>query len=222
MSTRGLRSRTMNPLLEAFTFFVLRPLTTSSWGFGESSAGSSSLPPVVRPLAATTHLPRAPGPAERAPHRPRACPTEEFVPDDEARNIRAVIDEISAFTRENYPPGGPAIRQLRDDRRHAGRVHGARGHPGGLRHGLFTEPRTYAAYVRLAGPGPLCAGRPGRPRPVLDGDQGHGRRWAQADGGRAAHPGPDPGHARELRHARHPREREAAEVGARKADSCTS
>ena len=156
MSTRGLRSRTMNPLLEAFTFFVLRPLNDLVMVFWRIERRFEFLyrqpfdrwlrPPIFRALQAWQNARRT---------DPGLALAEEFVPDDEARNIRSVIDEISAFTRENYPPGGA---QRFGNSKTYGVMRAEftvlEDIPEGLRHGLFKEPRTYAAYVRLAGPGP--------------------------------------------------------------------
>ena len=97
----------MNPLLEAFTFFVLRPLNDLVMVFWRIERRFEFLyrQPFDRWL-------RPPSSARSRRGRTRAARTralalaEEFVPDDEERNIRSVIDEISAFTRENYPPGG--------------------------------------------------------------------------------------------------------------------
>jgi hypothetical protein len=146
----------MNPLLEAFTFFVLRPLNDLVMVFWRIERRFEFLyrqpfdrwlrPPIFRALQAWQNARRT---------DPGLALAEEFVPDDEARNIRSVIDEISAFTRENYPPGGAqrfgnskTYGVMRAEFRVLEDI------PEGLRHGLFKEPRTYAAYVRLAGPGP--------------------------------------------------------------------
>ncbi len=91
-----------------FTFFVLRPLNDLVHVCcGESSAGSSSST-ASRSTAGCAHPSSARSRRWQNARRTdeHLALAEECVPDDEERNIRAVIDEISAFTRENYPPGG--------------------------------------------------------------------------------------------------------------------
>lgn len=90
----------------------------------------------------------------RDEHLPLA--TERALPDEE-RLTREIIGEISAFTRENWLPGGAqrfgntktfgVVRAeftvLADLPEHLGR-------------GLFAAPHTYPAWVRFSGPGPYA------------------------------------------------------------------
>ena len=82
---------------------------------------------------------------------------EEKLLDDEEELTQQVIDEISAFTRENWLPGGAqrfgntkTFGVLRAEFTVPGDL------PAHLRHGLFAQPGTYPAYVRFSGPGPLA------------------------------------------------------------------
>ena len=82
---------------------------------------------------------------------------EEKLLDDEERYTREIIDEIAKFMRENWLPGG--VQRFGNTKTY-GIV---RAHfkvladlPEHLRHGIFAEPRTFAAWVRLAGPGPYA------------------------------------------------------------------
>jgi len=80
---------------------------------------------------------------------------EERVPEDEARNIRAVTDEIGHFIRENYPPGG--AQRFGNSKTYGvlrAEFEVLDGLPERLRHGLFAAPGRYPAWVRFAGPGP--------------------------------------------------------------------
>jgi hypothetical protein len=80
---------------------------------------------------------------------------EQRVP-GEAEAIEEIVDLMSRFIRRQYRPGtvqragntktygvAKASLEVRDDV------------PPRLRHGLFEHPRTYPAWVRFAGPGPL-------------------------------------------------------------------
>src|SRR5688572_27165922 len=82
---------------------------------------------------------------------------EEKLLDDEEELTQQVIDEISAFTRENWLPGGAqrfgntkTFAVLRAEFTVPADL------PVHLRHGLFAQPGTYPAYVRFSGPGPLA------------------------------------------------------------------
>lgn len=76
---------------------------------------------------------------------------------DEDRDTRRIIDEIAAFTRENWLPGAA---QRFGNTKTFGVVRAEfvvySGLPEHLRHGLFAEPRTYRAWVRFSGPGPYA------------------------------------------------------------------
>jgi len=83
-----------------------------------------------------------------------AIAQEQRLPDED-EHVREIIEQLSLFTRENYPPGGAqrfgntkTFGVLRAEFRVLPDL------PAHLRRGLFAEPRSYQAYVRLAGPGP--------------------------------------------------------------------
>lgn len=82
---------------------------------------------------------------------------EERMLPDEDRYTRAIVEELTKFTRENWLPGSAQrfgntktfgvlrgeFTVLPDLSRH-------------LSHGVFAEPRTYPAWVRFSGPGPYA------------------------------------------------------------------
>jgi len=76
---------------------------------------------------------------------------------DEDRDIRRIIDELAAFTRDNWLPG---TAQRFGNTKTFGVVRAEfrvyPDLPDNLRHGLFAEPRTYRAWVRFSGPGPYA------------------------------------------------------------------
>lgn len=82
---------------------------------------------------------------------------EERVRPEEEQETQAVIDEIKAFTRENWLPGGA---QRFGNTKTFGVLRGELtvlpDLPERLRHGLFATPRSYPAWVRFSGPGPLA------------------------------------------------------------------
>lgn len=82
---------------------------------------------------------------------------EERTLPDEDRHIRSIIEEISAFTRENWLPGGA---QRFGNTKTFGVLRGELTVPPDvpepLRQGLFGMPGTYPAWVRFAGPGPYA------------------------------------------------------------------
>ena len=81
---------------------------------------------------------------------------EQLLPEEE-HYTRAIIDELKKFTRENWLPGSA---QRFGNTKTLGIVRGEftvpPGIPGHLAHGVFAEPRTYAAWVRFSGPGPYA------------------------------------------------------------------
>ena len=81
---------------------------------------------------------------------------EQLLPGEE-QSIRATIDEIAKFTRENWLPGGA---QRFGNTKTFGVLRGEfsvlPGLPANLRRGLFAESRTYPAWVRFSGPGPYA------------------------------------------------------------------
>jgi hypothetical protein len=82
---------------------------------------------------------------------------EEQELDDEEDLTQSIIDELKAFTRENWLPGGAqrfgntkTFGVLRAE------FHVRADVPEPLRRGLFAEPATYPAWVRFSGPGPYA------------------------------------------------------------------
>jgi hypothetical protein len=82
---------------------------------------------------------------------------EEKVLPHEERFIRATIEELALFTRENWLPGSA---QRFGNTKTFGVVRGEFSVlpdlPPHLRHGLFAGARTYPAWVRFSGPGPYA------------------------------------------------------------------
>ena len=76
---------------------------------------------------------------------------------EEEECIQAIIDEATAFTRQNWPPGEA---QRFGNTKTYGVVRAEftvlDGLPEHLARGLFASPATYPAWVRFAGPGPLA------------------------------------------------------------------
>ena len=105
---------------------------------------------------------------------------EREQPDEEA-HLQAIIDAFSAQMRRLWNPGyferggntktHGVVRAeftVRDDL------------PAHMRHGIFAEPRTFKAWVRYSGPGPLWSrGHRGHRLPE-HGDQAHGRARARS------------------------------------------
>jgi hypothetical protein len=81
---------------------------------------------------------------------------EQMLPDEE-RYTREITDEIAAFVRENWLPGGA---QRFGNTKTFGVLRAEfevlNGLPDNLRRGLFAEARTYPAWVRFSGPGPFA------------------------------------------------------------------
>jgi hypothetical protein len=82
---------------------------------------------------------------------------EERVPPDEEQLIQDTIDELVAFTRENWLPGGA---QRFGNTKTFGVLRGELtvlpGLPDRLRHGFLAQPRSFPAWVRFSGPGPYA------------------------------------------------------------------
>ena len=82
---------------------------------------------------------------------------EEKQLDGEDRIIREMTDEMAAFMRENWLPGGV---QRFGNTKTFGVVRGEftvlPDLPERLRHGVFAQPRTFPAWVRFSGPGPYA------------------------------------------------------------------
>jgi hypothetical protein len=85
-----------------------------------------------------------------------ALAEERLLPDEEACT-QAIIDELRAFTRENWLPGSAqrfgntkTFGVLRAEFSVLPDL------PDRLRHGLFATPGTYPAWVRFSGPGPYA------------------------------------------------------------------
>src|SRR4051812_22425138 len=146
----------MSRSMEALTFFVLRPindLVLFAWRLERRFEFLYRQPfdRFLRPLVF--------GALQALQNSRRTdeglALAEERVPPDEERDIRAVIDEIGHFTRENYPPGG--AQRFGNSKTYGvlrAEFEVLDGIPEPLRHGLFAEPATYPAWVRFAGPGP--------------------------------------------------------------------
>ena len=81
--------------------------------------------------------------------------------------------------------------------------------PEHMRRGIFAEPRTYRAWVRFSGPGPVRHARHRRRRLHEHEHQAHGRAGAEAARRRAVHAGPARRLDADVRHARHARQRAA-------------
>ena len=82
---------------------------------------------------------------------------EERMLDDEEQHTQRMIDEIAAFTRENWLPG--AAQRFGNTKTFGvlrGELTVLDGLPAHLRHGLFAQPGSYPAYVRFSGPGPYA------------------------------------------------------------------
>lgn len=146
----------MNPLAEFFTFLVLRPINDLVLWLWRVERRFEFLyrqqfdrwlrPPIFRLLQAIQNA--------RRPNEGLAL-AEERIPEDEQLHTREVIDEIGRFMRDNYPPGG--AQRFGNTKTYGvlrGEFEVLGGLPENLRHGLFAEPGSYRAWVRLAGPGP--------------------------------------------------------------------
>jgi hypothetical protein len=146
----------MSPLMDLFTFLVLRPLNDFVLWLWRLERRVEFLyrpqfdrwlrPPIFDFFQRVQNA--------RRPREDLAL-AEERVPPDEEQHTREVIDEIAKFIRENYPAGGAqrfgntkTFAVLRGELEVLGDL------PPGLRHGLFAEPGTYKAWVRFSGPGP--------------------------------------------------------------------
>jgi hypothetical protein len=88
---------------------------------------------------------------------PLGLAEERLLPDEE-QIIRSIVDTMSQFTRQTYTDSPPAERA--GNTKTYGVVKGSfevlEGVPDRFRQGLFAVPRTYPAWFRLAGPGPLA------------------------------------------------------------------
>ena len=75
----------------------------------------------------------------------------------EAEAVGAVVEQMSRFLRREYPVPGAAQRAGNTKTYGVvrGRLEVRADVPPQLRHGLFRAPRSYPAWVRFAGPGPL-------------------------------------------------------------------
>jgi hypothetical protein len=92
----------------------------------------------------------------RRPNEGLALVEERQLPDEEEL-VQSIIDELKAFTRENWLPG--AAQRFGNTKTHGvvraeftvlGNI------PERLRRGLFAEAATYPAWVRFSGPGPYA------------------------------------------------------------------
>jgi hypothetical protein len=146
----------VNPLLELFTFHVLRPLSDLVLWLWRLERRFEFLfrpqfdrwlrPPIFNFFQAVQNARRKDEGLALA---------EERIPPDEEQNTRAVTDEIALFIRENYPAGG--AQRFGNTKTFAvlrGEFTVLDDLPAHLRHGLFAQPGTYRAWVRFSGPGP--------------------------------------------------------------------
>ncbi len=142
----------------SFTYFVLRPLSDLVLWLWRLERRLEFLyrpqfdrwlrPPLFR---AAQRLQNARRPDE---HLGLA---EEKLLDDEEQHTQRMIDEIAAFTRENWLPG--AAQRFGNTKTFGvlrGELTVPDGLPAHLRHGLFARPGSYPAYVRFSGPGPYA------------------------------------------------------------------
>ncbi len=82
---------------------------------------------------------------------------EERELEDEEELTQQIIDEIKAFTRENWLPG--SAQRFGNTKTFGvlrGRLEVLGGIPEHLRRGLFAEPGSYPTWVRFSGPGPYA------------------------------------------------------------------
>src|SRR6516164_5736833 len=80
---------------------------------------------------------------------------EEREQPDEAGHLDTIIATMAAYMKETWPPGN--FQRAGNTKTHAilrGEVIVRDDLPTDLRHGVFAEPKSYRAWVRLAGPGP--------------------------------------------------------------------
>jgi hypothetical protein len=83
---------------------------------------------------------------------------EERILPGEAEATAAIIEAMSAFTRRMYTDHPPALRAGNTKTYGAVRatLEVEAGLPAPLAHGVFAEARTYPAWVRFSGPGPVA------------------------------------------------------------------
>jgi len=82
---------------------------------------------------------------------------EERLLPDEDHIIREMIDELAAFMRENWLPGG--VQRFGNTKTFGvlrGEFTVLPDLPEPLRRGVFAQPRTFPAWVRFSGPGPYA------------------------------------------------------------------
>ena len=82
---------------------------------------------------------------------------EERELENEEELTQQIIDELKAFTRENWLPG--SAQRFGNTKTFGvlrGRLDVIDGLPDRLRRGLFAEPGSYPAWVRFSGPGPYA------------------------------------------------------------------
>jgi hypothetical protein len=141
-----------------FTFLVLRPASDLFLWLWRLERRVEFLyrptfdrwarPPLFALLQAAQNAIRRDEHLELAEERP--------LPDEESY-IQAIIDELKAFTRENWLPGSA---QRFGNTKTFGVVRGELtvrpDVPAELRRGLFAEPGIYPAWVRFSGPGPYA------------------------------------------------------------------
>ena len=142
----------------SFTFFVLRPLSDLFLWTWRLERRFEFLyrpqfdrwirPPLFAVLQGLQNFLR------RKDQRPPL--TEETSLPDEEQYTQGIIDELSAFLRENWLPG--RVQRFGNTKTFGvlrAEFSVLPDLPEDLRHGLFASPRTYPAWVRFSGPGPF-------------------------------------------------------------------
>jgi hypothetical protein len=144
--------------VNSLTYFALQPISELTiWGWRlerrteflwREQFDRYLLPPLFAAAQAALNVGRADdglGLAEE-----RALPDEE-------RCTQEIIDQLAAFMKENWLPGGV---QRFGNTKTFGVVRGEfrvlPDLPANLRHGVLAEERTYPAWVRFSGPGPYA------------------------------------------------------------------
>src|SRR5688572_27471423 len=82
---------------------------------------------------------------------------EEKAEPDEDAHTKAIIDVLARLMEREYEPG--SVLRAGNTKTYAvvrGSFTVHEGLPKHLRHGVFAQPRTYPAWIRLAGPGPYA------------------------------------------------------------------
>jgi hypothetical protein len=154
----GVAGRLMQRGPDFLNDLVLRPINDASTGMWHLERRFEFLyrerfdqivrPPLFAALQTLLNLTR---------DDPGLALAEEQLLDEEERYTREIIDEIAKFMRENWLPGG--VQRFGNTKTYGvvrAQLKVLPGLPAHLRHGIFATPRTFKAWVRLAGPGPYA------------------------------------------------------------------